>query len=227
MTQIQKKKNDIYGKKLSDEDVNEIVNAIIDVMREARKFYRNVLDIIAEPLNKEVKRDIVNVKQDPMVTEGVYMFLKNYITAHMYVRLYTKGRLPRVVNIVISCETENSTMVKVVADMKTLRYMYEFIKYFDWEIELANFTAGYNVTPKKIFRWLINDVEKLVIDYRWEYSYPGVYEVHLKGVLDWLKLVGKQLSEYEEYKVKETMQIKDRLANAINRAEQILKKYGL
>jgi hypothetical protein len=219
--QIQKKKY-VIKRVLSEEDVNKIRDAIVNVLKNEVEFYHNLLGILIKPINKFIESNKQEAERSLFINSDVYRYLKKYVTAHVLSYVIAHGYLPWFVDIVINYNTKNKVIVKIVVDAEALRYIYGFAR--DWKIEILSFDENDNITPKKIVNRLKSDIEGLIDIYRREFSGMYIYELDLEDTLNWLRRHGEQV---DEEKVKEIREIKARLQSSKHDLEDLLREYRL
>ena len=221
--QVQKKKY-IIKRVLDEEEVKRIKDELAELMFNVKAFYYGLLSMIDEPATKAYESNRQEAEKDLFLNVDVRRFMQNYAKAYVLHHLLHYGYLPYMVNITITYIGKDEVTVKAVISQEELMYRFSIARYISQPIEIASFEASDSITPRKIVNKIMNDIDRLIEMYRWDFQYESNYRLDLEYTVDWLKQRSKEI---DENKIKALTEVKAKILNHIVDFEDLLKTYRL
>jgi hypothetical protein len=224
MTEQVQKKRYIIKRILDEEDVSKIKNGITKVLNDAIMYYRNLINLVKEPVTKAWENNREEAEKDMFINIDVKHYIEKYVKAYVLSHLLIYKFLPDMVSINITYTKKDKVIVKVIVDKKELSYIVGIARHICQSVELTSFEANDNVTPRKIINKLVNDIDRLIEMYRRDFGNDYAYRSDLEYALNWLRQHGEQV---DENKIKLLMETKAKLVNYLYELEDLLKEYRL
>jgi len=94
MTEQVQKKRYIIKRILDEEDVSKIKNGITKVLNDAIMYYRNLINLVKEPVTKAWENNREEAEKDMFINIDVKHYIEKYVKAYvlshfLFLRTYT------------------------------------------------------------------------------------------------------------------------------------------
>ena len=221
--QVQKKKY-IIKRVLDEEEVKRIKDELAELMFNVKAFYYGLLSMIDEPAIKAYESNRQEAEKDLFLNADVRRFMQNYVKAYVLYHLLRYGYLPDIAKIIITYITKDRLAVRVVVNAKELSYLFGVANFVPQAIDIISFEASDSITPQKIVNKIINDIDRLIDMYRWDFQFESNYRLDLEYAVNWLR---QHNEEVDENKIKALTERKAKILNRIVDFEDLLKTYRL